>query len=496
MHFLSSKINLSTSSKYLFPFFIISYFVIIGSENIPLNDTFLISFYGSHKLTENFFLGTTFAPLGYLSYYLSYLIFIIRPENFFLDIYQLYILFSLLFFYFYFLFFINLNKKENIFFLVLFLICFYSEKSYPFYTSTALIFYSILIINFLPIQNFFKKKIENKSVITIFFLLIFFSRQDFALLGLFIFSIYGYFYDKKIFITSIISSLCLCVLIAVLLYNSNSYNYINLFFNAQVNRYDTTEILLEIKNLIISIHFLMIVFLIIKNIFFNFKSKRIDLYFFLVNFSFLIIDFQTGTREILFVSGVFNSLYFLRYKLKIIFIFLIIIINNQLFQQLLNHTALNIFKNDSPVLIDNIPKFKTNNDYKDIIYEIMNLYEDNLKIINISETRFLDSYYKNYNNVFLPIWIDDNVTFYDKDVVTVFNSIINFDPEIIIIQDTNNSKINECYFELNMINNHNCLTSNYFNLINLFTNEYDLSITYSMELNNNIYILNKKNDLF
>ena len=54
--------------KYFIPLVFIFYFSAVGSSNIFLNDTFLISFYSSHKLSENLFFGTTFFPLGYFSF--------------------------------------------------------------------------------------------------------------------------------------------------------------------------------------------------------------------------------------------------------------------------------------------------------------------------------------------------------------------------------------------------------------------------------------------
>ena len=208
----------------------------------------------------------------------------------------------------------------------------------------------------------------------------------------------------------------------------------------------------------------MLSYLFIKNLFYFSISniKKIDLYFILINFSFLLIDFQTGTREIYFISGVFNTIYFLNYFSKTIIIFIILILNSSLIQQSLNHVALNILKFDYLDYSNtNIPKFKLGNDYELPIIYIEKLYMKNNKIINISNTRFLDNIYKNYNFTFLPIWIDDNVTFYKKDIKNVAESIFDFNPEYIILQDTNhgvNAAINSCanyyivknYTELNL----------------------------------------------
>lgn len=480
--------------KYFIPLVFIFYFSAVGSSNIFLNDTFLISFYSSHKLSENLFFGTTFAPLGYFSFYLIYIINLIRPENFFLDIYQLYIFLTLFFFYVFLTHVIDYSKKLNLIIICLFIFSIYSEKSYPFYSSTAFILFAIIIINYLPNLFFVKNKINNKYFFVFTVFIIFFTRQDLAILLIIIFFVYGLFYEKYFLYLSLISLSLIISSLFLLVFFTNSYDYINLFFNANVIRISAYDIFYEFKKLILSPHFIMLSYLFIKNVFdFSISNiKKIDLYFILVNFSFLLIDFQTGTREVYFISGVFNSIYFLNYFSKTIIIFIILILNSVLIQQSLNHVALNIIKFDYfQYQNTNIPKFKLVDDYELPLIYIEKLYKKNNKIINISNTRFLDNIYKNYNFTFLPIWIDDNVTFYEKDIIKVAESIFGFDPDYIILQDTNNAKKMDCKYSYTYDLLSHCTTSNYYNLIKKFENKYIIHKSYEMNSDNNIYILRK-----
>ncbi len=480
--------------KYFIPLVFVFYFSVVGSSNIFLNDTFLIPFYSLHKLSENLFFETTFAPLGYFSFYLIYIINLIRPDNFFIDIYQLYIFLTLFFFYIFLNYIIDYSKKINLIIICLFIFSIYSEKSYPFYSSTAFILFAIIIINYLPNLFFIKNRINNKYFFVFTVLIIFFTRQDLAILLIIIFFVYGFFYEKHFLYLSLISLFFIISSVFLLVFFTNSYEYINLFFNANVIRIGVYDIFYEFKKLILSPHFIMLSYLFVKNLFYFSISntKKIDLYFILINISFLLIDFQTGTREIYFISGVFNTIYFLNYFSKTIIIFIILILNSSLIQQSLNHVALNILKFDYLDYSNtNIPKFKLANDYELPIIYIENLYMKNNKIINISNTRFLDNIYKNYNFTLLPIWIDDNVTFYKKDIKNVVESIFDFNPDYIILQDTSNSKKMDCkYFHTYDLLSH-CTTSNYFNLIKKFESQYIIEKSYEMNSDNNIYILRK-----
>ena len=205
-----------------------------------------------------------------------------------------------------------------------------------------------------------------------------------------------------------------------------------------------------------------------------------------------MVDFQTGTREILFLSGIFNTIYFFNQTDKSTLLFIIIIANSYLIQQSANHFFLNLLKKDHHVIENiKIPKFKLHKDYQQILMDIENLYLQDKKIVNISNTRFFDIIYDNKNEVFLPIWLDDNVTFYKHHIKRVHNSITAYDPDFIIIQDTNNSKINDCVFEFIDKIKDVCLISNYFQLIKKLRKNYELLNSYDMKNDNNIYVLTK-----
>jgi len=499
MYMLSSKLNLLILNRYTLPLSLISYIVLVGSSNIYLNDTFITSFYSTHKLSENFLLNTTFAPVGYVTFYLISFLNYLRPESFILDIYQCYILITLLLLYCFFYFFINLNEKLNLLTLLLFILSIYIEKSYPFYSTTALIFFTILVLNYIPLSEFRKNQISNKSFFLITITIIFFTRQDLAILALLAFGLYGYFQNKSLFKISLLTFFFIVLFLFFLIFFTNSYDYINLFFNADVNRFSLLDVFYELKILIISPHFIMLLYIIVKNLLFPEKKyffiSKIDLYFFLINLIFLIVDFQTGTREIVFLSGAFNSIYFFDKSSKVTLIFIILIANSFLLQQTANHFFLNFINKDYYTLENTkIPDFKLFKEYKDSLNYINELYLSNYKIVNLSNTRFFDVIYANKNKVFLPIWLDDNVTFYNHHINKVHESIINYDPDYLIIQDTNNSKKNDCTFEnINEVK-HICKNSNYFKLINLFRNNFEISKVYDMKIINNIYILNKNYD--
>ena len=65
----------------------------------------------------------------------------------------------------------------------------------------------------------------------------------------------------------------------------------------------------------------------------------------------------------------------------------------------------------------------------------------------------------------MPIWIDDNVTFYKNHIEKVAESIFGFDPDYIILQDTNNAKKMDCIYLYTYDLLSQCTNSNYYNLI-------------------------------
>ena len=115
---------------------------------------------------------------------------------------------------------------------------------------------------------FIKNRINNKYFFVFTVLIIFFTRQDLAILLIIIFFVYGYFYEKHFLSLSLISLFFIISSVFLLVFFTNSYEYINLFFNANVIRIGVYDIFYEFKKLRLSPHFINLIYLFIKNLFY------------------------------------------------------------------------------------------------------------------------------------------------------------------------------------------------------------------------------------